>query len=280
LDRAGGLHPSVERAPVLRVVVDTAPPNLQLRATRGGDGQITAQWEIQDTNLKPESLILQYRTAPTQPWQAVAVDQQNSRYAGPVLTGEVTWWPNATSGTIQVRAEVIDAAGNPAVSHAQVQLDAGVPAQFTAQTNVASPAKATPMIVHEGRDPAADASNSLSDRLASLAHGVVPYVVRSLRFELDFDPVAANRLGPARTEVWCTPDEGASWRLWTVSETSRSPVCVQVPAPGTYGFRLAFRNAAGQGDPPPQGGDRPDCLIRVDPTPPSGHIRDVRPIAQ
>jgi hypothetical protein len=49
-----------------------------------------------------------------------------------------------------------------------------------------------------------------------------------------------------------------------------------VPTPGTYGFRLAFRNAAGQGDPPPRQGDRPECLIQVDPNPPTGRIRDVR----
>jgi hypothetical protein len=280
LDKAGALHPSVDRAPILRVVVDTLPPNLQLRATRGSDGQIIAQWEIQDANLKPESLIVQYRVSPTQPWQAVAVDRQNMRYAGPVLTGEVTWWPNATTGSIQVRAEVIDAAGNPAVSHAQVALDAAAapPARTTlasanadTQNNAFHQANPAPLIAGQAGPPAAAASAP-----STPVAGAAPYTVRSLRFELDYDAAAAAPLGPARAEVWCTPDGGSHWNLWTVSETNRSPVRVQVPAPGTYGFRLAFRNAAGQGDPPPQGGDRPECLIQVDPNPPSGRIRDVR----
>ena len=274
VDKLGALHPSGDRAPILRVVVDTIPPNLQLRATRGSDGQITAQWEIQDANLKPESLIIQYRVAPTQPWQAVAVDQQNLRYAGPVLTGEVTWWPNATAGSIQVRAEVIDAAGNPAVSHAQVPLDAVVSppprttlasASADAQNHAFRQADAAPLIAGQAGPPPA----------APVA-GPAPYTVRSLRFELDYDAAAAGPLGPARAEVWCTADGGSHWSLWTVSQTNRAPVRVQVPGPGTYGFRLVFRNAAGQGDSPPQQGDRPECSIQVDPNPPTGRIRDVR----
>jgi hypothetical protein len=52
----------------------------------------------------------------------VAIDPRSQRISDTHLLGEVTWWPRATSGIVEIRAEVADAAGNPAVSHAQVDL--------------------------------------------------------------------------------------------------------------------------------------------------------------
>jgi hypothetical protein len=122
MDRAGGLRPQGIRGPELRVVVATTPPTLQLRAHRGPDGQIVAQWDVNETRLKPDSLQLQFRTGFDQSWETVAIDPRNQRISGSHVTGDVTWWPRATSGILEIRAEVADAAGNPAVSHAQVDL--------------------------------------------------------------------------------------------------------------------------------------------------------------
>lgn len=277
VDQSGSVRPDPNRAPILRVFVDTQPPNLQLRATRGRDGQITAQWQIQDANIKLDTLLLQYRVSASQPWQAIAVSRQSTQFAGPVQTGEVTWWPGAKSGVIQVRAEVLDAAGNPAVSHAQVSLDEpapvvppaeGGPATVSAVSNsTLRPAEGNPSV-----------AGSADANPPGLADSVKALLVRSLRFDLDYDAAAAALLGPSRAELWCTQDGGANWSLWLVNDTNRSPLRVQVPKPGAYGFRLAFRNAAGQGDPPPQRGDRPELLLDVDPRLPAGRIRDVRPV--
>ncbi len=79
MDRAGGLRPQGIQGPELRVVVDTTPPTLQLRARRGSDGQIIAQWEINETRLKPDSFVLQYRVGFDQPWETVAASATSAR---------------------------------------------------------------------------------------------------------------------------------------------------------------------------------------------------------
>lgn len=133
LDRSGRLWPQQPNLPELRVVVDTMPPKLMLEAERGQAGQITARWQIDDPHPNPASLTIQYRTTSEGPWQQVAVDRPAQSagqmgvppMAGPAAgspqTGQVIWWPQAGSGPIQIRAEVSDAAGNVAVSHAVVQ---------------------------------------------------------------------------------------------------------------------------------------------------------------
>ncbi|MCR4412377.1 MAG: hypothetical protein NUV77_08135 [Thermoguttaceae bacterium] len=120
LSRSGPLRPPATDRPGLRVVVDTVPPGLQLQARRGRGGEVSAQWRIDEPNLRRESFLLQYRAGPYQPWQTVAVDPAWSDGTGPVWTGEVTWWPQTAFERLEIRAEVSDTAGNTAVSHAQI----------------------------------------------------------------------------------------------------------------------------------------------------------------
>jgi len=53
MDRQGRLRPDQNAAPELRVVVDTIPPRLELSASRASSGEITANWQTVDPNLKP-----------------------------------------------------------------------------------------------------------------------------------------------------------------------------------------------------------------------------------
>ncbi len=122
LDRSGRPSPPPSDGPGLRVVVDTTPPRLQLEAVHGEAGQITARWQVDDANPDAGSLVLQYRTSEAPDWQVVAVDHHAQQISAGSVAGRVTWWPQTQSGLIQVRAEVADRAGNPAVSHAQVNL--------------------------------------------------------------------------------------------------------------------------------------------------------------
>jgi len=126
IDRSGQFWPQRPQRPEMRVIVDTMPPKLQLKAERGQAGQITARWTIDDPHPKPSSLTLQYRTTTDGPWQEVAVDRtQQQAASGSPQTGQVTWWPQTDSQEIQIRAEVSDLAGNLAVSHAQVKAGQG-----------------------------------------------------------------------------------------------------------------------------------------------------------
>ena len=121
LDRSGQWRPKSADTPGLQVVVDTTLPKLQLQAEQGQAGQVTARWQVDEPNLKPQTLAIQYRTTDDGPWQSVAIDPQNLQTNGSTGTGEVTWWPRDVSQGVQVRAEVSDMAGNLAVSHARLR---------------------------------------------------------------------------------------------------------------------------------------------------------------
>ncbi len=242
LDRSGRLRPESTGVPGLRVVVDTTPPKLQLQAQQGPAGQVTAQWKIDEPNPKSNSLTIQYRTTADGPWQPVAIGRQNdARPAGTIQTGEVTWWPQAGSGVIQIRAEVADTAGNPAVSHAQVVTgqQAGRPQQLAG---------------------------------SGLPPGERPRVVNSRMFELDYDVESVGPSGIARVDLFGTRDGGQTWQSYATDDDNRSPLPVTVDEEGIYGFRVVVLNGAGLGGQPPKTGELPEVFVGVDLTKPTAQI--------
>ncbi len=137
LDRSGRLRPEGTGKSELQVVVDTTPPRLKLHADRGQAGQITARWEVAELHPKPNSLNIQYRTVSDGPWETVAVSRQVSSASGasntgpprtgPQKTGKVTWWPQPGDSRAEIRAEITDIAGNPAVTHAVLKAESRKP---------------------------------------------------------------------------------------------------------------------------------------------------------
>ncbi len=133
LDRSGQVRPQGEARPGLRVIVDTTPPKLHLEARAVDNRRLMARWQIEDSYPNLESLKIQYRTSPTQPWQSVAIDRMGQT-SGPIHGGEVSWLSQEAADHIEIRAEMADTAGNPAVSHAQVDLTARMVAAAKAET--------------------------------------------------------------------------------------------------------------------------------------------------
>ncbi len=123
LDRSGQIRPQGDDPPGLRVVIDTAVPQLDLQARRGEAGQVILQWQAADPHLDLDSLKIQCRCGPQSPWQPVAIDRRGVHASGSTRSGEAIWWPQSGSQLVEIRAEVADRAGNPAVSHAKVNLD-------------------------------------------------------------------------------------------------------------------------------------------------------------
>lgn len=157
INRAGQMWPKWSNTPELRVIVDTTPPDLKLKAWRGAAGQVTAQWEVNEARLRPDPVAIQYRASSTQSWQSIALGPANYRTSGSTQTGEVTWWPGTTTGLLQVRAEAADTAGNIAVSHAQIDLSVGVTEaakrQVPPNSAPAIPASAPERTVDSSRNP-------------------------------------------------------------------------------------------------------------------------------
>ncbi|MBL9123412.1 MAG: hypothetical protein JNG90_07245 [Planctomycetaceae bacterium] len=121
-DEQGRLQPVGPPRPELRVIVDTLSPRLKLQQQIGPGGEVTATWQILDQNLKSDSFRLEFQPEGAGTWQAVNVPR-DPRGDKKVMDGQVTWWPGASSGKIRVRANLVDLAGNPAVSQVDVDLD-------------------------------------------------------------------------------------------------------------------------------------------------------------
>ncbi len=305
VDRAGKLHPETISGPGLRVIVDTAPPRMQLTAQSGQAGQIDVRWQINELHPKPDSLSLQYRLLPNGPWQSVAVGEKNSTVSDGMQSGDVSWWPQPGTHEIQIRAEVSDAAGNKSVSHAQVKIDkdaapnsslavagkgkvdpapkppagpavtGGKTERWANRSSLAdSPSGTAPLGVNPpiGNRYQAAGDTPTDPELRLLPPGERPKMINTRLFELDYDLESVGPSGVSRVELWGTRDGGRTWRKYAVDDDNRSPISVSVDEEGIYGFRIVATSGAGLSQEPPKSGDLPSIWVGVDLTKPTARI--------
>ncbi len=295
-DRTGRMRPATVESPGLRVLVDTKPPVLRIAAQAGNDGRVTVRWEIDELNLKPNSLTIVYRPSPIEPWQAVAIDPRKQDTAEALARGEVAFWPKPGAREIPIRAEVSDVAGNTTVATAQVTLnelanrpiwgpqrlgraaaDAGP--DLTAGSNDALTVAGNPSIGRKYPGASGDCPNFRANEngtvpfsFPGLPPGERPRMVNSRTFDLEYEVDSVGPSGIGRIELWGTSDGGESWRRFTAVSDRRSPLRVSVPGEGLYGFRVVAINGSGFGGKPPLAGDPPDLWIGVDLTKPTARI--------
>jgi hypothetical protein len=307
LDRTGELRPQHNNTPGLVVVVDTVPPVLQLDASRGEAGQITAKWQLTEPNLSLDTLRLQYRTSTSQSWQPVAIDRKSINSSSPAQSGEVTWWPRVGSGRVEIRAEASDTAGNATVTHAQVNLDSGPVAYPAPHGNPvaqgasvpASPDASAPPAWHNtpatspaGSSVAMQVNPPIRNQFVATAPsgpsltapphesqaappGKRPRMVNTRLFELDYNLDSQSTATVRRIELWGTADGGKTWSSFGTDDDGRSPMVVTVNQEGTYGFRITVETAPGLAKGKPRPGDQPEIWIGVDLTKPTGQIVSV-----
>jgi hypothetical protein len=121
-DKQGHVASEVAGKPELRVIVDTMKPRLDLTAARGEAGEVKASWQAVDPLLNPDSFKIEYQTS-SGSWRPVAVDRQPTGQNRSTTTGTLTWYPiDAPAGSVAVRAEISDQAGNVTQSQAQANL--------------------------------------------------------------------------------------------------------------------------------------------------------------
>ncbi len=283
-DRSGQVRPRTIDSPGLRVLVDTRPPLLKIAAQPADGGRVTVRWGIDESNLKPNSLAIVYRPSPTEPWQAVAIDPRSQDSPESMRRGEVTFQPKPGAGTIPIRAEVSDLAGNRAVADARVKLGE-LPAPRPTEPSVASrPSSVGPALGPESNEAVTVAaspavgrnypgpSESNATAVPGLPPGERPRMVNSRTFDLEYEVDSVGPSGIGRVELWGTRDAGQTWRRFTVDSDKRSPLRVNVAEEGIYGFRVVVSNGAGFGAKPPAAGDPPDLWIGVDLTKPAARI--------
>jgi len=193
IDRSGRARPEGTPKPGLRVAVDTRPPRLMLQAQRGQAGQVTAKWQADEVNIKPESLKIQYRVNGGI-WKTVAVNSTIA--ASPAgAAGEVTWYPSEGNGLVEVRAEVTDAAGNPAVNSARIEALAVAPQANPPIADMAVAAPADGSVPNSTQWPA---ENTTSTPLSGgNPSGQQPIENPSDRYTAERYTTTAGQLGPA-----------------------------------------------------------------------------------
>jgi len=124
-------------------------------------------------------------------------------------------------------------------------------------------------------DPVADAARP--GAAAGLEYKGRPLLLsRSRRFAWDYEtPTDVRTTGPLRAELWSTRDGGVTWQRTAVDEDGRSPIDVQLPAAGLYGFRLEMVADQADADAGPRSGESPDTWVGIDEEPPQVEILSV-----
>jgi hypothetical protein len=102
-------------------------------------------------------------------------------------------------------------------------------------------------------------------------------VVNSLKFQIGYKLQDVGPSGVASVELFITDDDGATWYRYGADADNESPVQVEVPREGTYGFALTVRSGAGLASDPPQNGDPPAIVVTVDVTAPRLEDLSVEP---
>jgi hypothetical protein len=218
--------------PGLKVVVDTQPPIIRLQGMSPRDGEVGVQWEVRDDNLDPAGLRLDYRLPGSAEWQALRADVP--------VTGQHYWRPE-TNGSVEVRLRARDRAENWSEEKVTVSPNGYV-----------------------GR-PASSGSEAPSARPSETEIRLV----NSTKIALNYEIQGKGKSGVGKVELWVTRDSTCrAWSRFGEYDGERSPLVVDVPGEGLYGFTILPKSGVGIGDPPPQSGDRPQIWLEVDQTKP------------
>jgi len=98
--------------PELRVVVDTAPPRLDVQAGVDSNGKVQLEWQAVDDLIAPETLKIEYQQALGKPYQAVQATGSAPTPSRNGVSGRASWTPDAGSYFVSIRVQVGDKAGN------------------------------------------------------------------------------------------------------------------------------------------------------------------------
>lgn len=114
IDRSGRPDSPEPRQPQLCLIIDTQRPQLLVQAALDGSGNVQLSWSAADANLAAASLKLEYQDAAGTggPWQPIEFQAATTPIAQ--LSGQTTFRPNVASRSINLRAEIADAAGSVA----------------------------------------------------------------------------------------------------------------------------------------------------------------------
>lgn len=97
-----------------------------------------------------------------------------------------------------------------------------------------------------------------------LPAGERPRTTNVRRFKLDYE---VDPLGPAtvqKVELWGTDNGARTWTRWLEDEDTESPIDVEAPRDGMYGFRVVIVASNRMASPAPEAGEPADIWVHVD----------------
>ncbi len=278
LDGMNRLHPQGGSiSPGLKVLVDTRPPELTLSLARSG-AQVQLSWQASDTSLAPDSLKLEFRQPGFDDWQPVHVVSQTS--------GQTAWTAPA-AGLVLVRGTIADRAGNTGSGNAELRISeagyAPLPENPDLEGPIAEGSPADDSLTSPFRI-AADQSRGVPGQFASDAR--VPQinarsgaegeaavedaskVINSKAFNLGYEVDEVGPSGVGAVDFFITEDGGQKWFRYGSDPDLKSPVRVDVPREGAFGFQVRAKSGVGLAAEPPRPGEKPAMTVIVDQTPP------------
>ncbi|MFN0053204.1 MAG: hypothetical protein ACKV0T_13555 [Planctomycetales bacterium] len=117
LDARNRLHPDPsDNDPGLQVIVDTAPPKLQLDLRQTAPGKVQLSWKATDDHLEPTQLRLEYVQPGTPDWTTLGVVPKASG------TQE---WAIPQGGVVSVRGSISDLGKNSVQDQVTRRIEAG-----------------------------------------------------------------------------------------------------------------------------------------------------------
>ena len=104
------------------VIVDTVQPELNVAVQPGPSGLLAGKWRVTDPNLDASTFRLQYQLPGEEQWRPVTVEPPSQEADAADYSAEVTWTVAEARGSVRVRAECLDRAGNTATYEDRIEL--------------------------------------------------------------------------------------------------------------------------------------------------------------
>jgi hypothetical protein len=312
VDRAGNQNPPDvhQEAPMLVVVVDRTPPEVEVQPGRAASGEPLLRCTIKDDNPDYASLKASYQ-GPDRQWHpleplpgARGVFRVPSAdvLAGTVRVTAADLARNVTTREVNLRGpagkQVAAAAGPeapPAKAAGPAEAENAVPIpppQPPAEAKAKAPAGASPAHAAPGGErpplttPAAEPGTvertSYTRSARAPAAGAAPprQVLATTHASLEYRLDQVGPSGVSKVEIYITSDEGKTWQKLCEDPDRRSPADLTLPGEGLFGVRLVVTNGNGFGGTAPGRGDAPTCWIEVDQTPPHAQLHEVDPVVK
>lgn len=274
VDRNGHSYPAdVNREPPgLVVVVDTQPPQFDIRPVTMTTGEMALHCHIRDANPDYAKSKLEYRT--DHGWQVLeAMGDQPGMYRlpDPSLKG-------------MVRAVIYDKAGNSTAKEFSLAgthaADAPVAANHPADMGMnhmpeGGPSMAGLMQTDYRADKPAAPTPAVSANRPTGTPAL--QLINRTHVPLEYQVDGTGPSGVGKIEVWITADEGQTWKRLCEDSSCKSPIEIELPGEGLFGVTLVAYNGAGGAATTPVRGDNPDCWVEVDTTKPDAQLMAVRP---